>query len=172
MSVYVYEYRYVCRVMSGICVCTHVSIQTYIHMSTCVFMHNVCVQTSPQPQRQEGRLTLCRALPVCQQMALSVSQDSHTASACSFRNSAVMASPGSGQWKSDSQHLSQPEPASALKTSVCQAVVQADRYQAVLSLVTVTVFALPNQGESICSPLHSCSVPQFTAEHIWLLLQR
>lgn len=171
MSVYVYEYGYVCRIMSGICAYTHeyTDIHTCVYM--CVYAQCMCTnfstptETGREAHLVQGTASLSADGPV------SVPRFSH-ASACSFRNSAVMASPGSGPWKSDSQHLSQPEPAFALETPVCQAVAQADRHQAVLSLVTVTVFALPNQGDSVCSSLHSCSVPQFTAEHIWLVLQR
>lgn len=101
--------------------CVHMYEYTDIHMYVymCVYAHTR-VQTSPHPQKHEGRLTLCLTLPVCQQVALSVPRGSHTASVGPFGNSAVMPSPEPLQWKSDSQHLSQPEPAFAAQSVVRQ----------------------------------------------------
>lgn len=47
-------WMYVCRIMCRVCVCTCMNIQTYICMSTCVFMHTHVYRLLHTPRNTKG----------------------------------------------------------------------------------------------------------------------
>lgn len=170
-SVHVSECLYVCRITCRICVYTCMSIETWhrnVYMR--VYSH-IRIQTSPHPQRHEGRLTLCRALPVCQQVALSVPQGYHTANALFLWEFSCDAQSLCSRKVIPSTWVSLNLPLHYRHISpqlLCRQTGTEVWGSEEPLRVTVTMFALSSQGNSMCSPLHSpdCSVPQFMAEHV------